>query len=421
MKRLKSLPIAAVAAMIIFIVSVISGAALFYGDVNKNGKVQSNDARTILRHAARLEMITDEEAYALADINGDGKVNSIDARLALRMASRLEPTVVYPEATTASELPSVTLPPVTLPPVPSVPTSAETTTQPVPTLPAVTTTAPVTVPEETTTAPVEPTTVPEETTTAPVEPTTVPEETTTAPVEPTTVPAEPTTAPAEPSAYDTKNVVTHDKFYMDADMRVYENGQETSMSLKMARGRDSLKGVTKTENFDTYYVRTMKMGPDMGILITKAWNTALKLGTHNVMYLINYDAKEYVELNSDVLKLIPGLDLNVDDMVNNGDLAQVKIPTFKSLDGAEKEAVGDKEYDVIVINDDASSEKFKYFVVPYGDGEYRPEIIERYSGTSLISRMNVNDFSTDYSAYQSVPSGYKSVGITGIANWNMNS
>ena len=60
------------------------------GDVNFDGKVNSTDARTVLRAAAKLETLTDEQALA-ADVDGSGKVNSADSRRILRAAAKLEP------------------------------------------------------------------------------------------------------------------------------------------------------------------------------------------------------------------------------------------------------------------------------------------------------------------------------------------
>lgn len=59
------------------------------GDVNGDGVVNSIDARLVLRHAARLALLT-AEASLRAEVSGDGIVNSSDARLILRAAARLE-------------------------------------------------------------------------------------------------------------------------------------------------------------------------------------------------------------------------------------------------------------------------------------------------------------------------------------------
>ncbi len=70
-----------------FTVSVVSDA--LPGDVNKDGKVNSTDARLTLRCASRLIEFTDEQR-SIADVNGDGKVATADARRILRHASKIE-------------------------------------------------------------------------------------------------------------------------------------------------------------------------------------------------------------------------------------------------------------------------------------------------------------------------------------------
>ena len=66
----------------------------YLGDADGNGKVTAADARAILRHAARLQML--DEAYApLCDVDSDGKIKAADARYALRMAARLEGLYTY--------------------------------------------------------------------------------------------------------------------------------------------------------------------------------------------------------------------------------------------------------------------------------------------------------------------------------------
>ena len=59
------------------------------GDVNGDSRVNTSDARLVLRAAAGLEKLTDAQRI-FADVNGDGRVNSKDARTILRVASRLE-------------------------------------------------------------------------------------------------------------------------------------------------------------------------------------------------------------------------------------------------------------------------------------------------------------------------------------------
>lgn len=57
-------------------------------DVDCNGKVNSSDARSILRSAARLDQLSEIQTLA-ADGDHSGKVNSADARMALRIAAKL--------------------------------------------------------------------------------------------------------------------------------------------------------------------------------------------------------------------------------------------------------------------------------------------------------------------------------------------
>ncbi|MBQ7962812.1 MAG: Ig-like domain-containing protein [Clostridia bacterium] len=66
----------------------------YLGDANNDGKVTAADARLILRHSAKIEILP-ETVHHLADVNGDGKINASDARIALRMASKLEGLFYY--------------------------------------------------------------------------------------------------------------------------------------------------------------------------------------------------------------------------------------------------------------------------------------------------------------------------------------
>ncbi|MBQ6019985.1 MAG: leucine-rich repeat protein, partial [Clostridia bacterium] len=59
------------------------------GDVNGDGKVNSTDARLVLRVSAKLETL-DETQQKAADVNADTRINSSDARLILRVAAKLQ-------------------------------------------------------------------------------------------------------------------------------------------------------------------------------------------------------------------------------------------------------------------------------------------------------------------------------------------
>ncbi len=60
-----------------------------HGDIDRNGKIESSDARSILRFAVELD-IPDETQRILADVNADGRISSEDARLTLRTSVELE-------------------------------------------------------------------------------------------------------------------------------------------------------------------------------------------------------------------------------------------------------------------------------------------------------------------------------------------
>ncbi len=59
--------------------------AILLGDMDLNGKVDTKDARFILRLSARLEPI-DDEMLTMGDMNSDGIISVEDAILALRQA-----------------------------------------------------------------------------------------------------------------------------------------------------------------------------------------------------------------------------------------------------------------------------------------------------------------------------------------------
>ena len=67
-------------------INVVEG---IMGDVDRNGIIAAKDARIVLRHYARLE-IMDELSVALADVNNDNNVTAADARLILRCSAKLE-------------------------------------------------------------------------------------------------------------------------------------------------------------------------------------------------------------------------------------------------------------------------------------------------------------------------------------------
>ncbi len=62
--------------------------AVYYMDVDGDGRVTSRDARAILRNSAKLEEFTREQIDR-ADVDGDGVITAADARLALRYSAHL--------------------------------------------------------------------------------------------------------------------------------------------------------------------------------------------------------------------------------------------------------------------------------------------------------------------------------------------
>ena len=60
------------------------------GDVNIDGKINSTDARLLLRAAAKIIPET-KLLRALGDLNADGRINSADARADLQISARLLP------------------------------------------------------------------------------------------------------------------------------------------------------------------------------------------------------------------------------------------------------------------------------------------------------------------------------------------
>ena len=73
-----------------------SGAeAILAGDLNGDGNIRANDARTCLRVSAELETLP-LAIMPIADINHDGKIRANDARIILRISAELESVDDYP-------------------------------------------------------------------------------------------------------------------------------------------------------------------------------------------------------------------------------------------------------------------------------------------------------------------------------------
>lgn len=68
--------------------SAFNYSSRLIGDANNDGKVNSTDARTVLRTASKLDVL-DEISVKYCDVNGDGKITAFDAREILRASSKL--------------------------------------------------------------------------------------------------------------------------------------------------------------------------------------------------------------------------------------------------------------------------------------------------------------------------------------------
>ena len=92
-KKVKLLAATAlVLALLVGTMSIFAGAATIrLGDVDDNDVVTTADARLILRHAVRLETLSDDALVAAnVDQDPEGTVSTSDARLALRIAVKLD-------------------------------------------------------------------------------------------------------------------------------------------------------------------------------------------------------------------------------------------------------------------------------------------------------------------------------------------
>lgn len=81
--------LAVTSMLVVLFVTLFISVSASLGDINSDDKISASDARIILRIAAKLEKVTDEEKKN-ADINADGNVTSADARIVLRISAKLE-------------------------------------------------------------------------------------------------------------------------------------------------------------------------------------------------------------------------------------------------------------------------------------------------------------------------------------------
>ena len=96
--------------------STDAAAWYLYGDIDMNGKVNSQDARAVLRAAAYIDPSPEATSlqFGAADYDRDGRISSRDARLILRVAAKLDapanqPAHPYANKTTLTGAEALTL------------------------------------------------------------------------------------------------------------------------------------------------------------------------------------------------------------------------------------------------------------------------------------------------------------------------
>lgn len=72
---------------------LIAYSAPVFGDVNSDGSITADDARTVLRASVGLTQLSDEEKI-FADMNRDGRITADDARTILRISVGLEDAIL---------------------------------------------------------------------------------------------------------------------------------------------------------------------------------------------------------------------------------------------------------------------------------------------------------------------------------------
>ncbi len=78
------------AAVIMLMLALsVSAFALSTGDIDGNGRWTAMDARMVLRHSAKMELLNEEQQKA-ADVDANGRITAADARLVLRVAAKID-------------------------------------------------------------------------------------------------------------------------------------------------------------------------------------------------------------------------------------------------------------------------------------------------------------------------------------------
>lgn len=348
--RISAIMTAVLAVVLCAVMTVFASAAALMGDMNNDGKVNSSDARTVLRAAAKLDVLTAEQA-ALADVNGDEKVNSSDARIILRMAAKLEPTVTVEES---SEAP--TTDPIVIPTAPSTepPSTEPPSTEPPSTEPPVTE-PPVTEP-------------------------------------PVTEP--PVTEP--PVTEPEKGIKTVDhECYVDAVISTYDkDGGKSTQSMQFA-----LQSRTeKKKTVYSYYTRSNSLFPghDVGMLIVEKANLLGEVKQD--YYMINYDTNEYMCLDSSLADEASAGAIDMNDAIS--------VVTFDSLEGwnAEAVTVDGVDYQMVTITEEDGTVQKLYMQKLEGRDFYEPGIVESFDKDgNLTASMLIRKYDPEPAEYVKTP------------------
>ena len=412
-------------AAAVFAATSMASAAPALGDVDQNGKVAAKDARMILRHAAKIEVL-DDSVISVADVNGDDKVNATDARLVLRYASKLisvmggeekydklinsEDSSVETEITTkktdSSELSTrpVTKPTSKYTTVPSsdstTDTSSEATTEvSTSSTSEVTTEATTEVTTEATTS--ESTTV-EKTTaeTTTTETTTTETTTTTEPTtaEPTT--AEPTTAEpttAEPTTAEPTTVSPDNTNEIPAAIRSFASGKyDFTGSMLTSAGKQNVRFTVDGKNLRVS-MAVDDVNLDFMRLIEK---NKLTKKDESKFYIVSVDNNSYIEFNKYLMSLA-GIDESELDLPEMSvDLSNAECTTSLTT-FCEKE-------DVMCYTFKSENSLVKVYM----DGEQLLGMETCDEGGNILTAMIFDSFSGDIPEGRLSIDGYKKMSIS---------
>ena len=377
----KFISIFAVVLMAVILMLPASAKTLLLGDVNTDGSVTAKDARTILRVAAHLEELTDEEKL-IADVDKSGDVTAKDARMVLRVSAKLESELGSIDVGTTTE-PSAdptTAAPTTAAPTTEKPTAATpTTAKPVTTAPAAD--------ESTTTAP---------TTEAPTTAEPVTDEPTTAePISEEPSSEEPISE--EPSS-ETPDGDRVEYESLPAQIKAFLSGKfGFKGSSYMEGGKTPISMYTDGKSIRaSMTMRSEGTEMTMDVLMTeeKGWIG----GTKKVAYFVNSEKKIYCD--------IPSSMANMDDLdVDFGDYDPSEAYAYVS-----EKAVGGETYTLYTIPSESGN------VEIYMLGEDIKSFQVNDASGNIQSKMDIDEFYAELPADIFSLTGYKKVTILQIAD-----